>query len=141
MIVFIMDCYFVIVRLLKYLFIIIKIKIVFFFIIVWMVFLVLDFIFMFLLFNENIFCFLSMVIFQIIFCFLLVIVIRKMIKIVKNYLRCMLVLLKQLRFNYWKELIRRSKLEVFFVCLIIVVVGIFLICYICQFLFLLCVCF
>lgn len=141
MIAFTMDRYFAIVRPLKYPLIITKTKIVLLLITAWMAPLVLDLIPTFLLSNENISRLLSMVIFQITPCFLLVIATRKMIKIAKNHSRRTSVLLKQLRFNHRKEPIRRSKPEASSARLITVVVGIFLICYICQSLSSLCACF
>ena len=137
---FTMDRYFAIVKPLKYTHTITKTKIALVLTSAWLAPIVLDIIPTVLLSNENISQLISMAIFQIAPCFLLVIATREMIKIAKKHSRRTSVLLKQLKFNQWKEPVT-GKPEASSARLISIVVGIFLICYTCQSLSSLCACF
>lgn len=138
---FTVDRYCAIVLPLKYTRIITKKTITLLLMSAWLAPLILDVIPTLVLSNEDIAQLTSMVIFQITPCIFLAIATRKIIKIANNHSRRTSILLKQLKFNRPRQLLRGKSDVSPSTRLVSIMVGIFLACYICQSLSSLCACF
>lgn len=137
---FTVDRYCAIVLPLKYTHIMTTKKITLLLMMAWLAPLILDVIPTLVLPNGDIAQLTSMAIFQIAPCIFLAIAMRKIFKVANSHSRRISVLFKQLKFNRPSQRVQR-KSDVSSTRLIIVMIGIFLACYICQSLSSLCACF